>query len=287
MLKEITPEDLTAVKTERAKCVRPAGKDAKGNQLFRPLTPAAVKATLVTLRTVLNYAGKAKGAAVRLFDWPVWIKKDDEEFDVRIMTEAEQALIWPELSDDTREVANFNLETPKRLNEILPLTWPNVDLIGETIRIRLKGKKKLFNDPIGPTEVMRLQRLKARKLHPLAVFTYVSERTRGYNGVEHIRGQRRPMTYQHFYEQWTAACARVGITDLNPHCLRHTGATRYYWASGDINAVSRMLNHANIETTYRYYVRHDPAVVRELKRNVAQGLRKNVSAKVSAGLRVV
>ena len=90
------------------------------------------------------------------------------------MTEAEQALIWPELADDVREVAEFNLETPKRINEILPLKWPNVDLPGETIRIRLKGKKKLFDDPIGPSEVMRLQRLKARKLHPIAVFTYVS-----------------------------------------------------------------------------------------------------------------
>ena len=47
------------------------------------------------------------------------------------------------------------------------------------------------------------------------------------------------MTYQHFYEVWTAACARVGITDLHPHCLRHTGATRYYWSNPDQIAVSR------------------------------------------------
>lgn len=287
LLTEITPEDITRIKNERAKCVRPAGKDDKGIQLYRSLTPAAVKATLVTLRTVLNYASKAKGAAMRQFDWTVWIKKGEEDFDIRIMTESEQALIWPELSDDTREVADFNLETPKRINEILPLTWSRVDFLGETIRIKLKGKKKLFDDPIGPAEVMRLQQIKARKLHPSAVFTYVSQRTRRYNGEQHTKGERRPMTYQHFYEQWTEACARVGITDLNPHCLRHTGATRYYWATGDIYTVSKMLNHTDIATTVKYYARHDPQVVRDMKRRFAQRLPSKVSAKVSAILRAV
>jgi integrase len=284
LLKDITPDDITRVKNERAKCVRRAGRDDRGKQLYRPLTPAAVKATLVTLRSVINYASKAKGAAIRMFDWPTWIKKDDEEYDIRVMTETEQAVIWPELDDDTREFAEFNLETPKRINEILPLIWPRVDLLGETIRISLKGKKKLFDDPIGPLEVMRLQRLKARKLHPMAVFTYVSERTRKYNGQNHVKGERRPVTYDHFYKKWTEACAKVGITDLNPHCLRHTGATRFYWQTGDIYTVSKMLNHADISTTVKYYAKHDPEVVRDLKRRVAQGLPNKVSAKVSATL---
>jgi integrase len=179
------------------------------------------------------------------------------------------------------------LETPKRINEILPLTWSRVDFLGETIRIKLKGKKKLFDDPIGPAEMMRLQQIKARKLHPSAVFTYVSQRTRRYNGEQHTKGERRPMTYQHFYEQWTEACARVGITDLNPHCLRHTGATRYYWATGDIYTVSKMLNHTDIATTVKYYARHDPQVVRDMKRRFAQRLPSKVSAKVSAILRAV
>ncbi|MDB5635046.1 MAG: phage integrase [Tardiphaga sp.] len=258
-LGEIKPDDITFIKNERAKCLRPAGKDDKGDQLSRPLTKSGVKATLVTLRSVINYASKAMGAAVRMFDWTTWIKKDDEEFDIRIMTETEQALIWPELDDDVREVAEFDLDHPKRINELLSLIWPRVDLLGETIRIKLKGRTKLFDDPIGPEEVMRLQRIKARKLHPMAVFTYASKRTRKYNGQQHVKGERRPMTYQHFYEKWTEACARVGITDLNPHCLRHTGATRYYWAHPDrLETVSKMLNHTDIATTVKYYAKHNP-----------------------------
>lgn len=287
LLRDIDPPMVTRIKNARAKCVRAAGKDAKGNQLYRPLTPGAVRATLVTLRSVINYNGKMLGAAVRMLDWPNWIERDDEEYDVRIMTDAEQALIWPELSDELRELADFNLETPKRINEILPLVWPNVDLPGEQLRLKLKGKRKLVFDPIGSLEVARLQRLKAARHHPQAVFTYISERTREYNGEKHVKGQRRPLTYSKFYEGWTAACARVGIADLNPHCLRHTGATRAYWATRDIYAVSKMLNHANIETTVKYYVRNDPSIVRDLKARISRGLHPGVTAKVTANLRVV
>lgn len=291
-LKDITPEIVTEAKLARAKCTRPAGTDAKGRSITRSLSPAYVKATLVTLRSVINYNSKNKGAAAQMLDWRNWIKKDDEDEDVRVMQDFEQTLIWPvlaELDADVLEVAEFNLGHPKRINELLPLEWPRVDLASHaaSIRIKLKGKKKLFFDPIGPDEVMRLQAIKARKHHPSAVFTYVSRRTRVYNGVKHVAGQRRPMTYQHFYEQWMAACKKVGIEDLNPHCLRHTGATRWYAKTKDIYFVSKLLNHANIETTEKFYLHNDHSVIRETKARHSEGLPKKVSAKVSARLRVV
>jgi integrase len=126
----------------------------------------------------------------------------------------------------------------------------------------------------------------------MAVFTYASERTRSYNGQKHVAGQRRPMTYQRFYDKWSAACERAGIDDLNPHCLRHTGATRYYWANPDkIAIVSKMLNHADIATTIKYYAKHNPELVRDMKRDVAKNRKisapKKVSATVSARLRAV
>ena len=93
------------------------------------------------------------------------------------------------------------------------------------------------------------------------------------------------MTYRRFYKKWNAACEKAGIDDLNPHCLRHTGANRYYWLSGDIYTVSKMLNHSDISTTVKYYAKQDPEVVRDLKRKAAAGTVKKVTAKVTAAPR--
>ena len=140
----------------------------------------------------------------------------------------------------------------------------------------------LKDDPIDGDALDQLKTLKARRLHPDAVFTYQSDRTREYNGVAHVKGQRRPMTYDRFYKVWTAACKEVGITDLNPHCIRHTGATRAYWETRDINMVSDLLNHADVRTTKRYYLKTNPEVVRDALRQISANRKKKVSAKVSA-----
>ena len=262
-LKDITPEIITKARNERAKDVRTGGKDEDGEQIYRSIKASAVKATMVTLRSVINYAATAHGAAVRVFNWKTWIKKDKEEYDVRTFTETQEELIWPVLErmdEDVAEFATFNLAHPKRVNELLThrgrpgLTWANTDTKGGFIRIRLKGREMLKDDPIAGDALDQLKTLKARQLHKDAVFTYQSDRTREYNGVNHVKGERRAMTYEHFYKVWTAACREVGITDLNPHCIRHTGATRAYWETRDINVVSDLLNHADVRTTKRYYL---------------------------------
>ena len=290
-LKDITPEIITKARNERARDVRTAGKSEDGDQLYRVITASAVKATLVTLRSVINYAATAHGAAVRMFDWKTWIKKDKEEYDVRIITETEEELIWPvlvEMDADVAEFATFNLAHPKRVNELLThrgrdgLTWPNTDIKGGLIRIRLKGREMLKDDPIDGDALDSLKALKARALHKEAVFTYVSDRTRDYNGEKHVKGARRAMTYDHFYKVWTAACEQVGITDLNPHCIRHTGATRAYWETRDINMVSDLLNHADVRTTKRYYLKTNPEVVRDALRTISENRKKKVQAKVQA-----
>jgi integrase len=288
LLAEITISDITNVKKQRARCTRPDGKDAKGNPLSRPLKPKAVNATLVTLRTVINHAGRRHGAAVKMFNWPDFMNKDVEQYDVRVMSDSEQTLIWPELDDDVREVLDFDLRCGKRINEILPLTWPQVDFDGESMRVKIKGRSKPIIAPLGKALLGRLQRLKARKLHESAVFTFVAQRTRSYSGQPYVAGRRYQMKYSYLEERWREACERVGISDLNIHCIRHTAATRLYRATGDIYKVSEMLNHRDIATTKRYYLRTNPDVVREATDVLDQHEQKKVSAKVSArGLKIV
>jgi integrase len=51
----------------------------------------------------------------------------------------------------------------------------------------------------------------------------------------------------------TAAFGRAGLTDVSPHCLRKTFATRLLSRGAAITDVQHLLGHASVKTTERTY----------------------------------
>lgn len=51
----------------------------------------------------------------------------------------------------------------------------------------------------------------------------------------------------------TAAFRRAGLTDVSPHCLRKTFATRLLSRGAAITDVQHLLGHASVKTTERTY----------------------------------
>jgi hypothetical protein len=164
--------------------------------MCRTLTPGAVKATLVTLRTVINYAGKAKGAAIRMFDW-------------------------------TAATAQGTQASPAG---------------GVHLRIR-----------------------------------------------PHPEVQRRE-----------ACQGRAPPDDLRPFLHEVDQSLRQGWGHGSepalsashrsntahpdkIAVVSKMLNHADISTTVRYYAKHNPDLVRDLKRDYVKRTLKKLRQDFAVG----
>lgn len=49
------------------------------------------------------------------------------------------------------------------------------------------------------------------------------------------------------------ACERAGIPKISPHDLRHSFATRYLQAGGDIYKLSKILGHASVTMTENFY----------------------------------
>jgi integrase/recombinase XerD len=50
-----------------------------------------------------------------------------------------------------------------------------------------------------------------------------------------------------------AAAQRAGLTQkITPHTLRHTFATRFLQAGGDIATLAQLLGHSSVATTTRY-----------------------------------
>jgi len=53
---------------------------------------------------------------------------------------------------------------------------------------------------------------------------------------------------------------KIGLPDwVHPHSLRHTYGTKIMRETGDIFLVSRVLGHADISTTAKYYLAYDPS----------------------------
>ena len=124
-----------------------------------------------------------------------------------------------------------------------------VDWSARVIRLTVKGGKP-HTIPI-TSEVREilwpLQALRAPS-DPMAVFTFVAERTR----FGRVRGQRYPITYNGLQRRWIADRDKSGIKDFRWHDIRHTAATRTLRAGKNLRAVQRLLGHENIATTTKY-----------------------------------
>ena len=50
---------------------------------------------------------------------------------------------------------------------------------------------------------------------------------------------------------------KIGLPDMSPHDLRHTGASLLLQSGADIKSVQDILGHADASTTLNFYVKSD------------------------------
>lgn len=86
--------------------------------------------------------------------------------------------------------------------------------------------------------------------------------------------------------QWTIrevldlACSKVGITDVSPHTLRHTFATRYLQAGGDIFMLSKLMGHSSVRTTEKVYAHLVHEDLLAASKHIKMGLRPAAAGKL-------
>src|SRR3990172_5675698 len=119
------------------------------------------------------------------------------------------------------------LATGMRLGEILKLTWPQVDLESNLIRIYFTNTKTLQRRdvPITAPLLAELLALKAKALpDEPSVFGIDTNIKRGFKKACEI-----------------AKIPHGGIGGLTFHCLRHTAATRMVKQGLELSAIARIL----------------------------------------------
>lgn len=136
--------------------------------------------------------------------------------------------------------------TGMRLSELRALDWADLDLFGDQVKLKGKGRKERIV-PLGSKAVQALRRYEPRRLEVLHRTTggdrnavFLSERGKRLSARQ----------LQHIVRRFLDAAA--DDAGLSTHSLRHSFATHLLDGGADLMAVKELLGHASLSTTRIY-----------------------------------
>lgn len=160
----------------------------------------------------------------------------------------EEAAIMDRLDRGYELATEFAITHGLRRMEVVGLMKTDVDFFNRKIRVRGKGGK-VADVPLSDAGYDMLWSL--RHTATGHVFTFASAYTRKSNGIQYVRGQHYPITYEGFGSQFKRGVAASGVKDFHIHDLRHTAASRTA-RNSNLKVVQILLRHEKLETTLRY-----------------------------------
>lgn len=146
--------------------------------------------------------------------------------------------------------------TGLRASECIDLQYQDLDLSGKRLVVRLsKGQRD---------RVVYLSDVAHQ-----ALTHYLSGVKRAPNAPLLTRPKGQPIKYNWFHRHIVALGRAAGVTNLSPHRLRHTLATRLLNAGMDITRIQKLLGHEHVNTTMIYARVLDATVEADYRRAMA------------------
>ena len=234
------------------------------------ISPATVNRTTVDLlRKLFTRARKKWGQRFdHEPDWKDHRLKERGEV-VRELKASEEEGFAEHLGDGYRDIWRFSLASGLRLAECF-LRWEQIDWQARTITVTQKGKRQ---HTIPLTSEMIAIITPQRNRHPVMVFTYLCARSS--RKAKREKGQRYPVSYEGLKTRWRRKRVKVGASDMRFHDNRHTAASRLIRQTGNLKAAQKLLGHADISTTARFYAHVDMDDLRSLMERTSQKRRSN------------
>lgn len=136
--------------------------------------------------------------------------------------------------------------TGMRVSELVDLNLGDVDLIGEAIRVRGKGRKERIS-PVGGTAIEAIQSY--LQMRTAARFAPQSEQ-----GALFVNKHGRRLSARSVRRKLDKYLVQAGIdpTHVSPHTLRHSFATHLLNNGADLRSVQELLGHRSLSTTQIY-----------------------------------
>lgn len=230
------------------------------------IAPATVNRTTVDLLRKL-YTRARKKWGQRFDHEPDWkdhrLKERGEV--VRELKAHEEDELSRVLPEGYRDVWRFAVASGLRLAECF-LRWDQIDWSARTITVIQKGNRP---HTIPLTSAMVAIIAPQRGRHPDQVFTYVCARS----SKDRIKGERYPVSYEGMKTAWRRKRGLAGAADLRFHDNRHSAASRLIRQTGNLKAAQKLLGHADISTTARFYAHVDMDDLRTLMEGCSQNQR--------------
>lgn len=199
-------------------------------------------------RRVVNWT-RPRGYEVPEIEWRELMFKEPKGR-IRELSADEETRLFAALPDNLKPIVEFAILSGQRKSEIITLRWADVDFHGRRAKLKVKGG----DVHTIPLSQRMLDIIKAQPKACPQVFTYVCQRPapRRPDRPPRRKGERYPFSRYGWMRQWQKALKEAGIEDYRFHDNRHTAATRYLRASGNLKSVSRLLGHSDVTTTSRY-----------------------------------
>ncbi|MDD5261258.1 MAG: site-specific integrase [Methylacidiphilales bacterium] len=208
--------------------VTPLDCERWGDRYCMQISPARFNSTLDTLRYVFEEAVQAKvridnpaqnvgRCTVRPKQVTLPNSRQFQDFIARIRS----AGAW--CSRDCADHVQFLAYTGARKNEAAHVEWRDVDLCGETIHLRVTKNGLPRRVPMIPAAKELLQRMRSQRAREALTVR-----------VLRVRESQRAMTH---------AAAKIGMTRITHHDLRHLYATVCIESGVDIPTVARWMGH--------------------------------------------
>lgn len=136
--------------------------------------------------------------------------------------------------------------TGMRVNELVSLNVSDLDLIGEMVKLRGKGKKERLSPLGGPAIKALTHYLEERGIDTLLS---LGDRAKAVF-INNSGGRLTARSVRNIVNKYVAKAAVAG--KVSPHTLRHSFATHLLDAGADLRSVQELLGHESLSTTQIY-----------------------------------
>ncbi len=187
---------------------------------------------------------------------------------LRIASEDEEQRLMAELPQWLRPLITVAIHTGMRKGELLNLTWSNIDFLSETVHVREAKSGEGRRLPMNSVARAALLKLREQRRERLRARVVNRNEASGY-----VFGAPEGGLMLNLNRYWYPALKRAGNEDLHFHDLRHTFASRYMMAGGNLYSLQILMGHKTAAMVQRYAHLSREHLRAEVERLVAPGPR--------------